>query len=513
MGLLQRLQRAKVSAQMTRDASDDRWFVPAPWLSAAGVPVTPELLLNLSAIWKGMRIWGDAMGSMPCHLYEHRDDDTRRRARELPLYHTLRWQPNPWQTAHEHWELVAAHLVLRGNAYVEIVRTGRLEVDLIPRHPGRMRPKQLPSGRVQFHYTAASGEPKIYSQDQIMHVRGFGLDGVSGLEMAAHARTSMGTALAAEEFAARFFSQGASPALAVIHPNTLGDVGLKNLGASVEGFISGLSRAHGVLPLEEDVKIERIGVDPEKAQLLATREMSTEESARWMNLPGYSLGSIKTPTFASAQQYRQDLVDFSFRPLANRIEQAIKRDVIVDLVTSDIYAEFLFEAMLRGDLAARTAYYRAATGGHPWMSGNEVRGFENLNPRPECETIKTPLNMGNQGGEADGQNQTVDRSGRASAIVREAAARVVRKEMAAVAKAAQKFAHDAAGWQAWLPTFYEEHAGFVAHALQLPMPEARDYAAHQGAALADGGVAAMSDWEWTAVNRLTARALGTPQAA
>ena len=511
MGLLRGIYRSKLSAEMTRDPADDRWYAPAPWLSVAGVPVTPELLLNLSAIWKGMRVWGDALGSMPCHLYEYLAGGGRARARTEPLYRTLRWQPNPWQTAHEFWELVTAHVVLRANAFIEIVSAGRQGgVFLIPRHPARMVPKLLPSGRMQYRYTHETGEERTYSQDEIMHVRGFGLDGVAGLEVSKHARTSMGAALAADEFSARFFSQGASPALAVIHPAQLGEDGLKNLGQSVEGFVTGLARAHGVLPLEEGVKIEQIGVDPEKAQLLSTRELSTEEAARWVNLPAYMLGSVKTPTFASAKQYRQDLVDFHFRPMANRFEQAIMRDLITD---DRFYAEFLFEAILRGYLEARTAYYRAATGGHPWMSGNEVREFENLNPRDECEEIKPPLNLGRQGGNVDGGNQTVDRTARATAIVREAATRLVRKEISAVAKAAQRHANDAVGWEQWLGAFYEEHAAVVAQTLQVSVPAARAYAAKQGAALVDHGVATMADWEWMAVNDLAALALEAPTAA
>lgn len=508
MGLLDSIYRSKLRTEIVRDPSADRWFAPAPWVSAAGVPVTPELLLNLSAIWKGIRVWGDAMGSMPYHIYEYLDGGGRSIARTHPLYGTLRWQPNPWMTAFELWELVTAHLVLRQNAYLEIVSAGRAGTSLIPRHPARMVARLLPNGRKQYRYTHESGEQRTYSQDQVMHLRGLSLDGVSGVDMTRHAATSMGAALAADEFAARFFAQGAAPAIAVIHPQTLGEEGTRNLKAHVEGFISGLSRAHGVLPLEEDVKIERIGIEPEKAQLLATRELSMEEAARWVNLPAYMLGSVKTPTFASAKQYRQDLVDFHFGPMAGRIEQATKRDLLLD---DRYYAEFNFSRFLRGDIEAQTNYYRAATGGHPWMSANEVREDLNMNPRPECDEIKVPLNMGRQGGNTDGDNQAVDR--RAAAIVREAAARLVRKEIVAAGKAAQKYANDADGWARWAAAFYEEHAVHVAQALQISVPAARRYAARQGQALLEQGVAAAMDWEWTAVNALAEMALSAPAAA
>jgi hypothetical protein len=98
--------------------------------------------------------------------------------------------------------------------------------------------------------------------------------------------------------------------------------------------------------------------------------------------------------------------------------------------------------------------------------------------------------------------------GRAALIVEEACARVVQKELAAASKAAQKFANDSPGWQAWCREFYDGHASFVGTVLKLRSDAARRYAAKQGAELAAGGMAATKDWESRAVAELAALALG-----
>lgn len=508
MGWLARIRGEVPSGP--RDPSDDRWFTPSPFLSAAGVPVTPELALNLSAIWKGFRLYGDALGSIPCITYRRAGDD-RQRAPEHPLYDLLRYQPNTWQTAYEFWEMIAGHLVLRQNAYIEIVEGPRGFADqLIPRHPGRMIPKMLPSGRKVYHYTDERGGQRVYTADEIMHIRGASDDGVAGIELARVGAQSIGVALAADQYAARFFKQGAAPALAVIHPNELGPDGLANLGASVRSYFSGLAHTHGVLPLEENVKVERLGIEPEKAQLLSTREFSIPELARWLNLPEYALGGTKTPTYASAEAFRQDLVDFSFRPVAVRCEQAIRRDLII--ATRDYYAEFLLDGYVRGDLATRGEYYTKATGGSAWMTTNEVRRLENLNADadPDSGRIRQPLNTstGTPPASRPAPGPANRRAARAEAISREAITRLVRTEVAAATKAGQRFAADADGWAGWLREFYGEHAEKVAHHLRIPVPEARAYAARQGTRLQEAGVGVLADWEWTAAQELEALALG-----
>lgn len=507
------LQRMRGEGPDVRDPTDDRWFTPASFLTASGLPVTPELALNLSAIWKGVRTYGDNLGSIPCLMYERLADGDKRRADDHPLYDLLRWQPNSWQTAFEFWEMIAGHCVLRSNAYVEIVEGARGFADqLIPRHPGRMRPSRLPNGNLVYDYTDETGRPHRYTQDEIMHFRVFSDDGLLGRSMVEIGMQSLGVALSAEQYAGRFFHQGAAPAVAVIHPNTLGDEGLANMGKSVERYFSGLAHTHGVLPLEENVKIEKLGIEPEKAQLLATREFSIEELARWLVLPAYALGGTKTPTYASAEAFRQDLVDFSFRPLATRFEQVVKRDLILG---RQYIAEFLLEALLRGDLAARAEYYTKALGGAAWESVNGVRRRENLNrdPDPDSDKIRQPLNTATA---APGRPQPPPasrRAERAEAIARDAALRLVRTEIAAATKAAQRFAADGTAWQAWLREFYGDHAGKVAHVLRLPLATARTYAARQGGALAEQGVAAMTDWEWTAAAALAELALDAEEVA
>jgi hypothetical protein len=256
--------------------------------------------------------------------------------------------------------------------------------------------------------------------------------------------------------------------------------------------------------------ISQLGIKPLDAQLLASREHSTREVARWLGLPTIVLADNgQAPTQASAEEFGLQLVTYSFRPLATRIEMAIGRDLIVD--PSLVFAEFLMDALMRGDSAARAQFYALGIQ-WGWFTRAEARTKENLNPIPGLEKPLQPLNMTtdvNSGGPAmTSPPRPTDRQrNRASLIVQEAAARLVRKEVLATAKLAERHAASPEAWKTSLREFYGKHAHDVARDLKMPLEAAREYVGRHGLQLETKGIGAAADWEWVAVAELTDIAL------
>ena len=104
--------------------------------------------------------------------------------------------------------------------------------------------------------------------------------------------------------------------------------------------------------------------------------------------------------------------------------------------------------------------------------------------------------------------------GRARAIATAAAARLVRKELAAIKGgpgkrgAAVKFAKDPAGWETWVRAFYDQHAMLVAESLMVDAGLAEGYAQGQALSLLGEGLGVVETWEEECSPRLVALALG-----
>jgi HK97 family phage portal protein len=486
MGLLTRvLSGASIDAsgQPRPDDWDDRWYdgsLDGRWaVSSSGVPMSPEMALRLSAVWAAVRILVEGIAALPCIVYQSLGDNGgKKRARGHPLYELLRWQPNTWQTAIEFWEMMMGHVVLRGNAYAQIVPGARGAVDqLIPRHPDRMKVEsiQTPRGmRLRYTWTPPQGPPVPLTQDEVFHIRGLSSDGITGLVLADHARDSFGLSKAAGDYGAAFFRRGATVQGILEHPKAIVGPAQENIKRSVE---SQMRNPHGIMVLEEGMTWKNIGFNAKDTQLIESLNFGVHEVARWFNVPLHLLREALQPTYASIEMFDLELVIHTLRPWAVRIEQAIRRDLITGFDT--YFAEFLMDALMRGDSQARATYYASGiTNG--WLTRNEARQKENMNELDGLSVPLVPMNMGDGtkppvAQDTAGQAPPTTSTGRAERLAAASVDRILRRELAAVTKAVQKHAGDAKAYQGWAETFYAEHATFVADALAIPLVEAAAY--------------------------------------
>ena len=516
MGLLSLVHRTTARTDTSTkvvDPLDERFWAPSGWVEAfreTGIRMTAERAMTLSAVWCGVNFLARNLGSFPLITYQRLDARSRDRATKNPLYRLLRWQPNRWQTAQEYWEMAVAHVLLRGNAFSRILSgSDGVARELVPIHPDRVEVEGLPNGSTRYTVWQSNGTRDRLTQDQVFHIRGLSSDGRRGMSVVQLAARSLGAAVATDSFAARFFNQGATPSLVVQHPGVLGDEARHNVRESMKGYVTGLKNSHGILVLEEGMTAEKLGVNPEDAQLLMSREHTVREVARWLGLPRQVLSDPTADTYASIEAFGLQLIIYSFRPLATRVEQAIQRDLVFPSFGEDVFSEFLMDALARGDMKARGDFYRMAIMAG-WMTRNEARAKDNMNPGPPAlDEYLEPLNMirAGDGRRASDQRMTSQFGVRATLLALEASHRIVRREQGKIEAAAKRFANDGKAWEIWIDEFYSEHVGFVASALRISRSAAQGHASRQAAALKAHGLSVADEWEATVVPALASVAL------
>jgi hypothetical protein len=257
-----------------------------------------------------------------------------------------------------------------------------------------------------------------------------------------------------------------------------------------------LENAHKVAVLDEGMGWKQIGMTSKDAQFLEWGEFSVKDIARWFRVPPHMIGMLSEATFSNIEKQSIEFVVYTLMPWLTRWEQRISKDLILDSQT--FFAEFLVAALLRGDTKERyEAYGHARQWG--WLSVNDIRRFENLNPIAGGDIYLQPTNMVPA---ATGQ------MARMSLMAREAAARVVRREMSALGRAAKRHADDTEGWQAAVCEFYAGHAEFVAQAVSVDSERAEQYVRTQRELVLDRGVGVVEDFEDTSTEALINLAMG-----
>jgi HK97 family phage portal protein len=357
---------------------------------ASGAVVSTDSSMRVAAVYGCVRVIAETVGSLPLHIYR-RTANGKERADTHPLYRLLHDTPNPWQTAMEFREMMQAHLCLRGNAYAFINWIGPSMVgELIPIHPDRVTVRQRPDMSLAYEVRRADGTPTTFEAEDIFHIRGLSSDGFTGRSVLDDARETIGVAISTQEYAGRFYANDATPSLAITLQGKLGPDGRKRFVDSWNETFAGSRNARRTVVLEEGAKVEPIAMTFDDAQFLETRKFQRSEIAGIFRVPPHLIGDLERATYGNIEHQSIEFVTHCIRPWLVRWEQAISKALFT--APGLYYPEHAVEGLLRGDIKSRyDAYAIGRTNG--WLSANDIRALENMNPISGGEVYLTPLNM------------------------------------------------------------------------------------------------------------------------
>lgn len=367
----------------------EEWFGQ----STSGKNVTVDAALQLSTVWACVRLLSETVSTLPLKLYRRQPDGSRTVATDHPLYRVLCISPNAEMTPGRFMLMIVASLALRGNAFVEKKFIGSRIVALVPLLPQHMRVKRQPNGRLEYIYSE-NGTERPIPEKNLMHIRGFGLDGVCGIMPVKAGREVLGAAMSADEAAARVFAQGLQASGVLTNESgALKPEQREQLRQSLAAF-AGSKNAGKLMVLEAGLKYQGITMNPEAAQMLETRAFQIEEICRWFRVPPFMVGHTdKQSSWASSVEGQNlQFLTNTLRPLLDNIEQEIIRCLIGEAEAETVYAEFSVEGLLRADLAARREWYASALQ-NGWMNRNLVARLENQPPIPGGDVYTVQSNL------------------------------------------------------------------------------------------------------------------------
>ena len=346
-------------------------------MSTSGKVVSADKAIRLSAVWACVRLLSESVSTLPLKIYERQQDGSRKPATQHPAYQVLCRRPNVEMTPSRFMLMLVASICLRGNGFVEKKMIGSKLVSLVPLLPQNMVVKRLDNGSLQYTYTESDSQ-RVIPAKNIMHIRGFGLDGVCGMMPMMTGRDVIGAAMAVEESAAKIFENGLQSSGFLSAETALDKDQRERLRGYMQAF-TGSRNAGKIMVLEGGLKYQNVTMNPEAAQMLESRAFSIEEICRWFRVPPFMVGHAdKQSSWASSVEgMNLQFLTNTLRPLLVNIEQEISRCLLDG--DEDLFAEFSVEGLLRADSAGRSAYYTTALQ-NGWMSRNDVRRLENMPP-------------------------------------------------------------------------------------------------------------------------------------
>lgn len=384
----------------------DRWFSGAKRLdkgstaepfvsqsSGSGSSVDVEKSLKLSAVWACVRLRSQTIASLTLHL----KDSDRKIASKHELYKIIHDAPNADMCSSEFWEAQIANLDLWGNAYSRINRIGGRVVSLDILDPQYMRVKRSDSGEIVYIYTKNNVDGGEYPESEILHFRGFTLDGLVGLSPISYQAHVMGLQIDANNAASKAFKNNLKAGGFLKTGDRVLNSDQRKLMRDALADFGKPENAGKWMILEagmEPANMSGAWINPHDAQLLESRYFGIEEICRAFGVPPQLVFSTdKSSSWASsAEQINQNFLTYSLNPMLKRIEQTISRKLLKPEERSKFYPIFSVEGLLRADSAGRASFYTALLQ-NGVMTRNEVRALENLPPVEGADQLTVQLNL------------------------------------------------------------------------------------------------------------------------
>ncbi|SEQ33380.1 phage portal protein, HK97 family [Faunimonas pinastri] len=361
--------------------------------SHAGKAVTNHTALQLSAVWSCIRLTAQAVAGLPMGFYEKQSDGGRVGRDDHPLAEILLDSPNDDQTTVEFWEGMVAWLCTNGNAYAEIATSGERITALQPFDSDKVQPYRTQEGELRYRFIDR-GQIEDLPREKMLHLRAFGFGGDVGLSPIRFGVQTMGSAIAADETAAKMFGNGMQVAGVLTSDQVLKDAQRTQLAEVMKQYV-GSTNAGKMMILEAGLKYQQLTMNPEDAQLLETRRFNIEEICRWFGVPPIMVGHAgdgQTMWGSGVEQILLGWLTTGLNPMLNRIEQRIRKQLIRPGDRRTLYAEFNREGLLQADSAAKAAFLSTMVQ-NALMTRNEGRSKLNLPKKPGGDALTAQTNL------------------------------------------------------------------------------------------------------------------------
>lgn len=374
--------------------------IPGPLQNAfsfAGPVVTDDTALAHIDVFKCRSLISDVVAMLPLRAHRMTAYSTLTGVRTFPTKVTtqplLLTDPMPGDLAGEFHikHRIMDSLLSDGNAYLEVAAKDANEVPtvLMPVHPSKIRQvTHDKAGAIVFDMYDGGRLGSVRDGGTMIHIVGYSRPGyLTGTSPILAGKQGIALSMAAEEYGARFFGDGANPSGYLHTDAEMAPADAKQLKRDWLQTFGGLSREPAVL--YGGLKWDTVSISPEESQFIETRKLQSNQIASLYRIPPHLIGDTDRSTSwgTGVEEMGLGFITYCLGPWLTRIEQAISF-----LLPGGQFARFDVQPLLRGRIKDQL---EALTIGKQWgvFSTNDIREILGYPPVDGGDVYWQPLNM------------------------------------------------------------------------------------------------------------------------
>ena len=349
-----------------------------------------------------IKVLSEAVARLPLKLYKETEKGIER-ARDLPMYNTLKLRPNRNMTSTVFWATVLAIQNHYGNAYVYpyyATPTSAPELMILDNNHIRIYADNAKilskSEQVWYFYSEpTTGIQYKMPESDILHFKTtMSFDGITGLSVREMLSAMVDGASNSQKFINKMYQNGLTGKVAVEYTQDLEDNHRNKLINSFKTAVDA-ENAINFIPVPWGVKLNPLNLKLTDAQFLEIRKYTAAQIAGAFGVKPNQLNDYEKSSYANSEQQQQAFLNDTLLVILKGIEEELTTKLLSSKQVEDGYFfKFNADAVLRASFAERMeGYHKARNDG--WLNANDIRYKEDLPLIPEDEGGNAYLINGN----------------------------------------------------------------------------------------------------------------------
>lgn len=352
--------------------------------------------LNVAAVYRCVKLLSESVANLPIQYMRLKDgifvDDTTSR-----LHYLLAVQPDYTYNAFDFWVQVVTNLLLDGNAYiVPVYNLATMEIDrlvLCDRHT-------VSHDIYNDTYTITdtiNGISGVYSEDEVIHIKGFTKNGKQGISVLEHARLTLNIALTGDKETLSRFANGGNVRGIISNDKSavgFGEYQDEQLQKTAESVDSRFRTGERIVSLPGQVDFKQISLSSTDMQFLESRKFTVRDICRFFGVHPSFVFDDTSNNYKSAEMANVAFLSNTLNPILRKIENELLRKLIAPTLCGKRKFQFDRRGLYACDLDSRVKY-QANTIAAGLYTVNEWRKEENKPPVEGGDTVLVSANLRN----------------------------------------------------------------------------------------------------------------------
>ncbi|MCI9086339.1 MAG: phage portal protein [Clostridia bacterium] len=331
-----------------------------------------------------LKTLSEAVAKLPLKMYRETDKGIQK-ARDKPLYNTLKLRPNRNMTATSFWATVVMIMYHYGNCFVYPLYKGNKAPELIILDSRYMRifddnAKILSkNGGVWYVYSEPkTGKIYKFSVDEILHFKTYmTFDGISGLAVKDILELTIDGALNSQNFIQNLYKNGLTGRIAVEYTQDLNgklaNQAIKTFEAAVDA-----DKAMNFIPIPNGMKLNPLNLKLTDAQFLEMKKYTALQIAGAFGIKPNQINDYEKSSYANSEAQQQAFLTDTLLVILKGLEEELTSKLFTaEEIQQGYFFKFNVDVILRATFTQRMAGYAQARQ-NGWLCANDILEKEDM---------------------------------------------------------------------------------------------------------------------------------------